>query len=52
MLYSIDVNGYRATRPITHITADARAAVNKVDTSGFIVSQEGDIVSWMTASSA
>ncbi|WP_419591183.1 efflux RND transporter permease subunit, partial [Thiolapillus sp.] len=27
MLYSIDVNGYRATRPITHITADARAAV-------------------------
>ncbi|WP_419603681.1 efflux RND transporter permease subunit, partial [Thiolapillus sp.] len=45
MLYSIDVNGYRATRPITHITADARAAVNKVDTSGFIVSQEGDIVS-------
>lgn len=45
MLYSIDVNGYRATRPITHITADARAAVSKVDTSGFIVSQEGDIVS-------
>ena len=45
MLYSVDVNGYRATRPITHITDDANAALKKVDTSGFIVSQEGDIVS-------
>ena len=43
MLYSIDVNAYRAKRPITHITEDAQKAIQKVDTSGFIVSQEGDI---------
>ena len=45
MLYSIDVNGYRATRPITHITDDAVSAVKKVDTAGFTISQAGDIVS-------
>jgi len=45
MLYSVDVNGYRSTRPVTHITADAETALGQVDTSGFIVSQEGDIVS-------
>jgi multidrug efflux pump subunit AcrB len=45
MLYSIDVNGYRSTRPVSHITADAEEALKKVDTAGFIVSQEGDIVS-------
>ncbi len=45
MLYSIDVNGYRSTRPITHITDDANKALDKVDTAGFIISQEGDIVS-------
>ncbi|WP_456457504.1 efflux RND transporter permease subunit, partial [Nitratifractor sp.] len=44
MLYSIDVNGYRAKRPVTHITDDAEAALKKVDTDGFIVTQEGDIV--------
>lgn len=44
MLYSIDVNGYRAKRPVTHITEDAQNALQKVDTSGFIVSQQGDIV--------
>ncbi len=45
MLYSVDVNGYRATRPITHITADAEDALRKVNTAGYVVSQEGDIVS-------
>lgn len=45
MLFSIDVNGYRATRPITHITADAEQALQSVDTAGFQVTQEGDIVS-------
>lgn len=45
MLYSIDVNGYRSTRPVTHLTADADEALKKVDTSGFVVTQEGDIVS-------
>ncbi len=43
LLYSIDVNGYRAKRPITHITDDANKALQKVDTTGFIVTQEGDI---------
>ena len=43
MLYSIDVNGYRAKRPITHITDDAIHALKKVDTTGMIVTQEGDI---------
>ncbi len=43
MLYSIDVNGYRAKRPITHITNDANSALKSVDSSGYIVSQEGDI---------
>ncbi len=45
MLYSIDVNAYRAKRPITHITDDANRALKTVDTTGFVVSQEGDIVS-------
>ena len=43
MLYSIDINGYRAKRPMTHITDDAVEALKKVDTDGFIVTQEGDI---------
>ena len=29
MLYSVDVNGYRAKRPITHLTDDAIAAIDK-----------------------
>ena len=45
MLYSIDVNGYRSTRPVTHITDDANKALEQVDTAGFIISEEGDIVS-------
>ncbi len=44
MLYSIDVNGYRTKRPITHITDDAEEALKKVDTDDFVVSQQGDIV--------
>ena len=44
MLYSIDVGGYRAKRPVTHLTADAEAALKKVDTDGIVVSQQGDIV--------
>jgi len=43
MLYSVDVNGYRAKRPITHITDDAIDALKHVDTSGYVISQEGDI---------
>ncbi len=43
MLYSIDVNGYRAKRPITHITEDADKILKSVNKDGIIVSQEGDI---------
>ena len=43
MLYSIDANGYRAKRPITHITEDAQKALQNIDTTGFVVTQEGDI---------
>ncbi len=43
MLYSLDVNGYRSLRPITHITSDAEAIIEGIDTSGTIVSQAGDI---------
>lgn len=43
MRYSIDMNGYRAKRPATLLTADAEKALKKVDTAGFVTSQEGDI---------
>jgi len=43
MLYSIDVNAYRSTRPVSIITADAEKALETLDLSGMILSQEGDI---------
>jgi len=44
MLYSVDVNGYRAKRPITHLTDDADAALSKIkNLQGVVVTQEGDI---------
>lgn len=43
MLYSIDVSGYRAVRPVSMITEDSVEALKKVDHAGVIVSQEGDI---------
>ena len=43
LLYSIDINGFRAKRPITHITDDANNALKNIDTTGFVVTQEGDI---------
>jgi multidrug efflux pump subunit AcrB len=43
MLYSLDVSGYRNLRPITHITDDANAILANIDTSGTMVSQQGDI---------
>ncbi|NPA73145.1 MAG: efflux RND transporter permease subunit [Epsilonproteobacteria bacterium] len=45
MLYSIDVNGYRAKRPVTHITDDANKALEHIDKTGYEITQEGDIVS-------
>lgn len=44
MLYSIDVNGYRKDRPVTHITDEAEAALAQIrNDSDVIITQEGDI---------
>jgi len=43
MLYSLDVNGYRAKRPTTHLTDDAIEAIKGVSDQSFIISQQGDI---------
>ncbi len=44
MLYSIDVNGYRKDRPVTHITDEAEAALVQIkNDSDVIITQEGDI---------
>ena len=45
MMYSVDINGYRAQRPISHLTDDAEAAlVNIKNDKDVIISQEGDII--------
>jgi len=44
MLYSIDINGYRTTRPVSHLTDDAEASLlNIKNDNDVIVTQEGDI---------
>jgi multidrug efflux pump subunit AcrB len=44
MLYSIDVNGYRSKRPITHLTEEAESAIKNIKKAGgVIITQEGDI---------
>ena len=43
MLYSLDVNGYRAKRPTTHLTNDTLEALKSVKNDSFIVTQQGDI---------
>jgi len=44
MLYSVDINGYRSQRPISHLTDDAEAALKNVKSDNdVIISQEGDI---------
>jgi len=44
MLYSVDINGYRSQRPITHLTDDAEAALKNVKSDNdVIITQEGDI---------
>ena len=43
MLYSIDVNAYRSKRPVSIITKDAEDRLENLDTSGFLLSQAGDI---------
>ena len=42
MLYSIDVNGYRNKRPVTHLTADTVEALKSVNSDGFTIEQQGD----------
>ncbi|EQB40366.1 acriflavin resistance protein [Sulfurimonas hongkongensis] len=43
MLYSIDVNGYRSKRPVTHLTDDTIEALKSVKLNDVIVEQTGDI---------
>lgn len=43
LLYSLDVNGYRAKRPITHITDDADAVIKQLTLNGTTLTQQGDI---------
>jgi len=42
MLYSVDVNGYRAKRPVTHLTDDTIEALKNVKTDGIVLAQTGD----------
>ena len=43
MLYSLDVNGYRAKRPVTHLTDDTLAALKKANIKDIQLDQTGDI---------
>ncbi|MCK9473469.1 efflux RND transporter permease subunit, partial [Sulfurimonas sp.] len=43
MLYSLDVNGYRSKRPVTHLTDDTIEALKSVKLNDVIVEQTGDI---------
>jgi len=42
MMYSLDVNGYRAKRPVTHLTDDTIKEIKKIHNDSFIVTQTGD----------
>jgi len=42
MQYSLDVNGYRAKRPVTHLTEDTMNEIEKVKENGFTLTQTGD----------
>ncbi len=42
MLYSVDVSGYRNTRPVSMLTADTEAAVKKAGITGVQIDQQGD----------
>lgn len=43
MLYSVDVAGYRRTRPISIMTADTVSAVQQAGVTGVLIDQQGDI---------
>ncbi|MDA8163925.1 MAG: efflux RND transporter permease subunit [Desulfobacteraceae bacterium] len=43
MLYSVDISGYRRTRPVSIMTADTVAALKKAGITGVKIDQQGDI---------
>ena len=43
LLYSLDVNAFRNKKPISILTAESSKILKGIDTTGFIVSQEGSI---------
>ena len=43
MLYSLDVNGYRAKRPVTHLTDDVESALKSAGVDDIMITQSGDI---------
>ncbi len=43
LLYSLDINGYRAKRPVTHLTDDTLKALSDANISGIQMEQTGDI---------
>ena len=43
MLYSVDVNGYRSKRPVTHLTDDTLAALKNAKIDNVQLTQTGDI---------
>ncbi len=43
LLYSVDVNGYRAKRPVTHLTDETLAALKKANIQDVQLDQTGDI---------
>ena len=44
MLYSLDVNGYRSKRPVTHLSDDVTEALKSVKSDEFSIEKAGDIV--------
>ena len=43
LLYSLDINGYRTKRPVTHLTDDTLEALKKADLKDIQIEQSGDI---------
>ena len=43
LLYSLDINGYRTKRPVTHLTDDTLEALKKADLKDVQIEQSGDI---------
>jgi len=43
LLYSIDVNGYRTKRPVTHLTDETQKLLDTLQLDGVKITQSGDI---------